>query len=431
MVDFTAAAAAGPGDTSGGHGQAKGVDMWESPPSDASASGQRPLEGILVADFSRVLAGPLCTMTLADLGARVVKVERPGAGDDTRSWGPPWSETGSTYFESVNRNKESVCLDLADPQDLLLARELALRADVLVENFKPGGLERLGLGYEELSTQNPGLVYASISGFGTAGGRDIPGYDFIVQALGGLMSITGEADGSPYKAGVALVDVLTAKDAAIAVLAALQARRASGRGSHVQVNLLSSLQGALVNQGQAFLGAGAVPHRMGNAHPSIVPYQLLECGDGPLAVACGNDAQFGRLAKELGAPELAADVRFATNSDRVAHRTALVPLLEELLAAAPAAQWQERLTRVGVPAGRVAGIDEGIAYARSLGLDPTIEVRDATGAPAGRQLRHPAVWDPPLAPRGQAPPRLGEHTEDVVSWLRGTREGGPPACQGS
>jgi crotonobetainyl-CoA:carnitine CoA-transferase CaiB-like acyl-CoA transferase len=379
---------------------------------------QRPLDGVLVADFSRVLAGPLCTMTLADLGARVVKVERPGAGDDTRSWGPPWSSTGATYFESVNRNKESVCLDLSDPGDQALARELALRADVLVENFKPGGLDRLGLGYEELSTENPGLVYASISGFGTTGGRDIPGYDFIVQALGGLMSITGEAEGSPYKAGVALVDVLTAKDATIAVLAALRSREHTGRGSHVQVNLLSSLQGALANQGQAYLGAGTVPGRMGNAHPSIVPYQLLECADGPLAVACGNDGQFARLAQELGSPELARDERFSTNSARVGNREELIPVLEQLLAVAPSHEWQERLTRAGVPAGRVAGIDEGIDYARSLGLEPTIEVHDAEGTGVGRQIRHPALWNPPLAPRTQAPPSLGEHTEQVVTWLR-------------
>ena len=385
--------------------------------------GQRPLDGILVADFSRVLAGPLCTMTLADLGARVIKVERPETGDDTRSWGPPWSGTGATYYESVNRNKESVCLDLSAPEDLALARELALRADVLVENFKPGGLDRLGLGYSDLSADNPQLVYASISGFGAAGGSDIPGYDFIVQALGGLMSITGDAGGSPYKAGVALVDVLTAKDAAIAVLAALNARQATGRGSHVQVNLLSSLQGALANQGQAYLGAGIVPGRMGNAHPSIVPYQLLECADGPLAVACGNDGQFGRLAKELGAPELASDERFATNRARVEHREVLVTQLESLLAAAPAAQWQDRLAGAGVPAGRVAGIDEGIAYAQSLGLEPTIEVRDAAGTVTGRQLRHPAVWNPPLAPRGEAPPRLGEHTESVTGWLRGPADG--------
>ena len=385
--------------------------------SSGNAPGQRPLEGILVADFSRVLAGPLCTMTLADLGARVIKVERPGTGDDTRSWGPPWSETGATYFEAVNRNKESVCLDLADDGDRQLARELALRADVLVENFKPGGLDRLGLGYAELSAANPGLVYASISGFGAEEGRDLPGYDFVVQAVGGLMSITGEADGDPLKAGVALVDVLTAKDAAIAVLAALQSRRATGRGSHVQVNLLSSLQGALANQAQAWLGAGVVPGRMGNAHPSIVPYQLLDCADVPLAVACGNDSQFARLAQELGAPELARDERFATNSARVRNRSELIPLLERYLAADNAARWQERLSLAGIPAGKVSGIDEGIAFAESLGLDPVLEVRGDDGEVAGRQIRHPATWEPPLAPRAEAPPQLGQHTEQIRNWL--------------
>ncbi|MFZ3416019.1 CaiB/BaiF CoA transferase family protein [Arthrobacter sp. 3Tela_A] len=381
-------------------------------------AGQRPLEGILVADFSRVLAGPLCTMTLADLGARVIKVERPESGDDTRSWGPPWSATGATYFESVNRNKESVCLDLGDEHGRQLARELALRADVLVENFKPGGMDRLGLGYAELSDANPGLVYASISGFGDGGGRGLPGYDFVVQALGGLMSITGEAGGTPLKAGVALVDVLTAKDTTIAVLAALQSRRATGRGSHIRLNLLSSLQGALANQAQAYLGAGVVPGPMGNAHPSIVPYQLLACADVPLAVACGNDAQFARLARELDAPELAADERFATNSARVQNRETLIPLLEHCLAAAPAAHWQERLSRAGIPAGKVSGIDEGIVFAESLGLEPVLEVRDADGAPAGKQIRHPAQWEPPLAPRAEAPPRLGQHTEAVLNWLR-------------
>ncbi|NKX55179.1 CaiB/BaiF CoA transferase family protein [Arthrobacter mobilis] len=388
------------------------------PPSPPPSSGQRPLEGVLVADFSRVLAGPLATMTLADLGARVIKVERPGSGDDTRSWGPPFSATGATYFESVNRNKESACLDLANPDDRELARELARRADVLVENFKPGGMARLGLGYEELSAQNPGLVYASISGFGSAAGAGLPGYDFIVQALGGLMSITGEADGSPCKAGVALVDVLTAKDAAIGILAALSARAATGRGSHVEVNLLSSLQGALANQAQAWLGAGTIPGRMGNAHPSIVPYQLLECADGPLAVACGNDGQFAKLAETIGAPELATDARFATNSARVHHRAELVPLLEQALAAAPARIWQDKLTGAGVPAGQVATIDEGLDYADSLGLDPVIEVQDAAGRTVGKQVRHPVTWTPPLAVRTQAPPALGEHTESVLAWLR-------------
>ncbi|MFD1214289.1 CaiB/BaiF CoA transferase family protein [Arthrobacter sp. GCM10027362] len=388
-------------------------------PSTPPSSGQRPLEGVLVADFSRVLAGPLATMTLADLGARVVKVERPGTGDDTRSWGPPFSATGATYFESVNRNKESVCLDLADPADRGLARDLALRADVLVENFKPGGLAKLGLGYEELATENPGLVYASISGFGSAAGAALPGYDFIVQALGGLMSITGDAGGSPYKAGVALVDVLTAKDATIGILAALNARAATGRGSRLEVNLLSSLQGALANQAQAWLGAGVVPGRMGNAHPSIVPYQLLDCADGPLAVACGNDGQFARLTEVLGVPKLAADARFATNSARVQHRGELIPLLEQALSAAGAQVWQDKLTGAGVPAGHVATIAEGLDYAEALGLDPVIEVQDGSGHSVGRQVRHPVSWTPPLPARTQAPPALGEHTDSVKAWLRG------------
>lgn len=377
----------------------------------------RPLEGIVVADFSRVLAGPLCTMTLADLGATVIKVERPGAGDDTRSWGPPFSATGSTYFESVNRNKQSVALDLGDPADRVLARELALRADVLVENFKPGGMAKLGLGYAELAAENPGLVYASISGFGSTGGAHLPGYDFIVQALGGLMSITGEADADPMKAGVALVDVLTAKDATIGVLAALTARNASGRGAHLEVNLLSSLQGALANQGQAYLGAGKVATRMGNAHPSIVPYQLLDCADGSVAVACGNDGQFAKLCAEIGEPQLVSDARFATNSARVANRETLIPLLETALRADTGANWQSRFSGVGVPAGKVAGIDEGINYATSLGLDPVIEVRNAEGVVVGKQIRHPISWTPALDAPTMAPPQLGEHTEAIRHWL--------------
>jgi crotonobetainyl-CoA:carnitine CoA-transferase CaiB-like acyl-CoA transferase len=385
----------------------------------------RPLEGIIVADFSRVLAGPLCTMTLADLGATVIKVERPGTGDDTRSWGPPFSATGSTYFESVNRNKQSVALDLTDPADLELARELALRADVLVENFKPGGMDKLGLGYAELSALNPGLVYASISGFGSTGGAHLPGYDFIVQALGGLMSITGEVGGEPMKAGVALVDVLTAKDASIGVLAALNARASSGTGAHVEVNLLSSLQGALANQGQAYLGAGKVATRMGNEHPSIVPYQLLACADGSVAVACGNDSQFARLCTEIGRDELAADPRFATNTVRVANRAELIPLLEEALGADTGANWQARFTGVGVPAGKVAGIDEGLEYARTLGLEPTIEVHDAAGEPVGTQVRHPITWTPALDAPTAAPPQLGEHSTAIRAWLDSDMESLP------
>jgi len=387
---------------------------------DSRPATSRPLDGILVADFSRVLAGPLATVTLADLGARVIKVERPGSGDDTRSWGPPFSATGSTYFESVNRNKESLCLDLADEADLAVARALAVKADVLVENFKPGGMDRLGLGYDSLQAENPGLVYASITGFGRIGGADLLGYDFMVQALGGLMSVTGDESG-PMKVGVALVDVLTAKDATIAVLAALNARAATGLGARLEVNLLSSLQGALANQAQAYLGAGVVPGRMGNRHPSIVPYQLLACADGPLAVACGNDGQFAKLVRVLGDEGLATDPRFSTNSARVHHREELVRLLEARLAQAPALSWQNRLTAVGVPAGQVATIAEGIELAESLGLEPTIEVQDASGATVGRQIRHPVSWTPPLAPRRSAPPSLGEHSDAIRAWLAGSK----------
>ncbi|ALE92374.1 carnitine dehydratase [Arthrobacter alpinus] len=386
-------------------------------PTHETPTATGPLTGLVVADFSRVLAGPLATMALADLGARVIKVERPGTGDDTRSWGPPHSPTGTTYYESVNRNKESVCLDLTDPADLELARELTRRADVLVENFKPGGMAGLGLGYEELSSANPALIYASITGFGSAGGAGLMGYDFIVQALGGLMSITGEQEGGPLKAGVALVDVLTAKDATVGILAALAARASSGRGAHLELNLLSSLQGALANQGQAFLGAGVVPARMGNDHPSIVPYQLLECSDAPLAVACGNDGQFTKLARVLAIPDIAVDPRFATNNARVAHRKELVTILEEALSAGSAIHWQDRLTDAGVPAGHVSGIDEGIEYAQSLGLDPTIEVHDAAGVAVGRQIRNPITWTPAIPVRTHAPPQLGEHNAAVRSWL--------------
>ncbi|WP_058955463.1 CaiB/BaiF CoA transferase family protein [Kocuria rhizophila] len=381
-----------------------------------------PLDGVLVADFSRVLAGPLCTMTLADLGARVIKVERPGSGDDTRHWGPPFSETGPTYYESVNRNKESVCLDLREDEGRELARELALRADVVVENFKPGGMAKLGLGYDEISVENPGVVFVSVSGFGTAGGAHLAGYDFLVQAVGGLMSITGRADGEPTKAGVALVDVLTAKDATIGTLAALEQRRRTGRGAHIDVSLLSSLQGALVNQGQAYLGAGKVPQRMGNDHPSIVPYQLLQCSDAPLAVTVGNDRQFRKFTEVLGIPETAEDERYASNGARVDHREELTALLEEALAARTASEWQEALTEVGVPAGKVGGIDEGVALAEELGLEPTVDVQDRTGTTVGRQFRHPAQWTPPLASPTQAPPQLGEDTETVTKWLRRPRE---------
>jgi formyl-CoA transferase len=372
----------------------------------------RPLEGVLVADFSRVLAGPLAGATLADLGATVVKVERPVVGDDTRHWGPPWTENSSSYFECANRGKRSVELDLADADDRRLARELARRADVVLENFKDGALARHGLSYEQVAATNPGVVYASITGFGSRGGRDLPGYDFLVQAVGGLMSITGRPE-EPTKVGVALVDVLTAKDAVIGVLSALRAREASGVGQRVEVNLLSSLLGSLANQASAYLATGSSPGPMGNRHPSIAPYETLAAKDGHLAVCCGNDGQFRRLADTLGMAAAADDPRFATNAARVAHRDELVLLLEEHLAVDTVDAWIARLTAAGVPAGAVGSIADAFDLARRLGLEPIVDV--GGGAPA--QVRNPIAFSATPITTYEAPPRLGEHNDDVRRWL--------------
>jgi crotonobetainyl-CoA:carnitine CoA-transferase CaiB-like acyl-CoA transferase len=382
----------------------------------------RPLDGVLVVDFSRILAGPFATMALADLGARVIKVERPDVGDDTRAWSPPTSETGSTYFDSVNRNKESIELDLADPEGRSVAFELARRADVVVENFRPGTMARYGLAYEDLTDVNPGVIYASISGFGSGEGSELPGYDFLVQAVGGLMSITGEAQGLPTKVGVALVDVLTGKDVQVGILAALHQRSSTGRGSCIEVNLLSSLQGSLVNQGQAFLSAGVLPTRMGNIHPSIAPYELLECKSGSLAVACGNDAQFRALCHELDRTDLGEDPQFETNALRVANREPLARLLEIQLSTATPEEWAERLMRAGVPAGPVLSIDGGLQLARTLGLEPTIELKRADGSGGGIQIRSPLTWQPAPAPRVDAPPVLGQHNDSIRDWLKKTSE---------
>ncbi|MCW2983922.1 MAG: CoA transferase, partial [Conexibacter sp.] len=281
------------------------------------------LDDLVIVDFSRVLAGPLATMVLADLGATVVKVERPGAGDDTRAWGPPFDERGrATYFQAVNRNKASEALDLTTEAGAARARALIAGADVVVENFRPGVMDRLGLGWEALHAADPELVYCSITGFGAGAGAALPGYDLLVQAVGGLMSITGEAGGEPQKVGVALVDVVTGLFAAVGILAALRHRERTGAGQRVEVDLLSSLLAGLVNQGSAYTLAGAVAGRMGNAHPSIAPYELLPAGAGELVLAVGNDKQFAALCAVLGAPALAADARYATNGARVAHREA-------------------------------------------------------------------------------------------------------------
>ncbi len=376
-----------------------------------------PLDGILVADFSRVLAGPYATTMLADLGARVVKVERTGPGDDTRAWGPPWTSNSAAYFESANRNKESVTLDLSDPADQVLARELAARADVFVENFRPGALAKFGLDYASVHAANPRAVYCSISGFGSGGGAHLPGYDFLVQAVGGLMSITGDPDaagGTPMKSGVALVDVLTGKDATVGILAALHARNATGVGQQVEVNLLSSLLASLVNQASSYLATGNAPGRLGNAHPSIAPYELLPAADEPFAIACGNDGQFRKLAIVLGDEGLADDERFATNAARVQHRPELAAALGTLLATDNARSWVKQLLAVGVPAGNVGSIADGFALATELGLEPLIEVGE--GRPA--QVRNPISYSDTPITRYQAPPSLGEHSQGVREWLQ-------------
>ncbi len=382
------------------------------------------LDGVFVLDLSRVLAGPYCTQTLADLGARVVKVESP-RGDDTRGWGPPFVGGESAYFLSVNRGKESLAIDLKDPRGRDAVRRLALRADVVVENFKVGDLARYGLDYPSLAADRPELVYLSITGFGQDGPRaHEPGYDAALQALSGLMELTGEADRPPVKLGVAWIDVLTGSHAATAVLAALLARGRSGRGAHLDVSLFEVALASLVNQAQSALLTGEAPRRLGSAHPSIVPYQAFEAADGALMVAVGNDEQFRRLCAALELPELAADPRYATNADRVRGRHDLVAALAARLATRPRTDWLAALRVAGVPATPVATLPEALA-------DPQVDARRllVEGPHAGvgslRMVGSP-LWhargpdgdDLGLAPAPGAspvPPRLGEHSRRVLA----------------
>jgi crotonobetainyl-CoA:carnitine CoA-transferase CaiB-like acyl-CoA transferase len=376
-----------------------------------------PLAGLRVLDLSRVLAGPLCTMILGDLGATVIKVERPGEGDDTRTWGPPWADgpegRESAYYLSVNRNKRSAAADLKADEGRALVRRLAADADVVVENFIPGSLERMGLGWEALSASNPRLVWCSITGYGGDGpeaGR--PGYDFAVQARAGWMAITGEPDGAPVKVGVAAVDVLTGHNAAIAVLAALREREVSGRGQRVEVTLFDSALAGLVNVTQASLVTGREPSRWGNAHATIVPYQTFDAADRPFVVAVGNDAQWRKLCEAVGAPQLVADPRMAANPDRVEHRQEVGEALGAIFRHRPAAEWLAVLERAGVPCAPVQSVREALA-------DPVLTERGGTwpmsGATYGevqtvpspfRFSRTPAALDRPA-------PALGEHTDEI------------------
>jgi crotonobetainyl-CoA:carnitine CoA-transferase CaiB-like acyl-CoA transferase len=377
-----------------------------------------PLAGVLVADFSRVLAGPYATMLLADLGAEVVKVESPD-GDETRSWTPPVRGSGehavSTYYLGINRGKRSVALDLADAHDVALARELARRADVMIQNFRPGGLARFGLDVDTVSAANPRIVYASISGFGAGAGARVPGYDLMVQAVSGLMSLTGDPDGPPYRAGISVFDVMAGTHAVIGILAALRHRDATGEGQHVEVSLLASALSGLVNHSSAFVAGGVVPYRMGNAHPSVAPYEAFPTADREMIIAAANDRLFGRLCEVLGIPEVAGDPRFARNSDRTANRDALRPVLAERLATRGADEWFALLVEAGVPCGPINTIDGGFAMAERLGLEPVVEVGE--GERTLPMARNPITFSRTPAGYALPPPELDEHGAELRKWL--------------
>jgi crotonobetainyl-CoA:carnitine CoA-transferase CaiB-like acyl-CoA transferase len=376
-----------------------------------------PLAGLLVADFSRVLAGPYATMLLADMGAEVVKVEGPPTGDETRSWTPPERDGVSTYYLGVNRGKRSIVLDLRDDADLALAKELALRADVMIENLRPGGMAKFGLDFESVLRDNPDVVYASISGFGSAEGADVPGYDLLVQGISGLMSLTGSPDGPGYRAGISVFDVMAGNHAVIGILAALRHRDATGAGQHVEINLLSSALTALVNHSSAWVAGGVVPHRMGNAHPSVFPYEPFATADHDLIVIAANDRQFQRLCGALGIPEVAEDERFRTNGDRTRNRDELRPLLEEQLTRRKAEEWFDLLLEAGVPSGPINTIDDGFAAAERFGLDPVVEVGE--GDRALPTTRHPIRFSATPVDYGLPPPELDEHGAELRAWLEG------------
>jgi len=366
-----------------------------------------PLAGVVVADLSRVLAGPYCTMMLADLGATVIKVESR-QGDETRTWVPPERDGEGTYYLAVNRGKHSIALDFADPDDRALLGRIVERADVVVENFKPGGLARFGLDYETLSAQNPALVYASITGFGSRGGADLPGYDLLAQAVSGMMTITGSADGGPTKVGVAIFDVIAGLHAVTGILAALRTRDATGRGDRIEVNLLSSALSGLVNQASAYVAGGVEPQRMGNAHPSLYPYEPFPARDRDIVIAVGNDAQFARLAAVVGLP---ADERFATMRGRNLARGDLRAALIERLAARDADEWFALLRDAGVPAAPILGVGGGVELAAELGLEPVVLAGDVP------TIRNPIGFAHARADAPSAPPALDGDRDAVREWL--------------
>jgi crotonobetainyl-CoA:carnitine CoA-transferase CaiB-like acyl-CoA transferase len=378
-----------------------------------------PLAGIVVADFSRILAGPYCTMLLADLGATVIKVESP-AGDDTRSWSPPSRGDDATYYLAINRNKSSIALDLKDADDLAVAHRIADRADVFIENFKPGGLARFGLDYDSVAGRNPGIIYSSISGFGTKAGAGLPGYDLLVQALSGLMSLTGSPDGPPYRAGISVFDVMTGMHSGLGILAALHDRGATGLGQHVETNLMSSALSGLVNQTSAYVAGDFIPQRMGNAHLSLFPYEPLPTGDGELIVVAGNNGQFAKLCAVLDLPGVAEDPRFSTPARRNSEREQLRPLLLERLSKRSAQEWFTVLSEAGIPCAPIQDVAQGVQLAERLGLEPVVLA--GRGQSAMPTIRNPISFSRTPPTYDLAPPSLDGDRSAVLAWLNSTDE---------
>jgi crotonobetainyl-CoA:carnitine CoA-transferase CaiB-like acyl-CoA transferase len=376
-----------------------------------------PLEGVRVLDLSRVLAGPYATMVLGDLGADVLKVEHPERGDDTRHWGPPFAGGESAYFLSINRNKRSIGIDLKDPDGFERVEKLAAGADVMIENWRRGALEKLGLGYEKLKRANPDLIYCSITGFGPGPDEDRPGYDFLVQARGGVMGITGQPGGEPTKVGVAIADIVCGLFASNAILAALHRRSVTGEGARIEVPLFESTLGWLANRGQEYLTSGEDTGLIGNAHPSIVPYQTFDAEDKPLVVAVGNDTQFANLCKVIGRPELAEDERFATNPDRVANREALISELQREFSERPADKWADELRAAGVPSGPVNTLADVLADEHLLGSGMLQELNHPSAGHI-EMLASPILIEGERLSIRRPPPTLGQHTDETYDdWV--------------
>jgi crotonobetainyl-CoA:carnitine CoA-transferase CaiB-like acyl-CoA transferase len=387
-----------------------------------------PLTGLIIADFSRILAGPYATMLLGDMGATVIKVESP-SGDDTRTWMPPIHRDEATYYLSINRNKQSIVLDLKNPSDLQLAHSLVMRSDIMIENFKPGQLARFDLDYDSVQQHNPRLIVASISGFGSQEpGASMMGYDLMIQAMSGLMSLTGEADGTPFRSGISVFDILAGMHCTTGILAALYERGRSGRGQHVEVSLLASALSGLGNHSGSYVMEGVVPYRMGNAHPSLFPYEPFPTGDGDLVVIAGNDGQFKALATALGRPDLAEHPDFARNESRTRNRAALRPILESLLAAKSATEWFQVLTAAHVPCAPIVTVDKGVALAEEFGLDPVVTLPHR--GEDLRMIRNPITFSATPPTYRLSPPGVGEQSEAIRAWLEADPMQAPPTGKG-